>query len=152
MAGLGEASAVTGLIGLAGQTIQSASFLYRFFKSYQSIHPQIAGIGIELDSLLSCLGQIQDAVSHATTVSVTSTNAQAELENSLRRCYATVSEIGQQLDPVKTVKRSVIKKLKIAARDNYFPQLQHQLSIHREELAVLIGTLAWLVKHMHPVA
>jgi hypothetical protein len=83
-------------------------------------------------------------VSSATGVKILTDKTRTELEVSLRNCYSTVNNVEQRLDPIKLkAGSSRIKKLNIAAPSRYLPELRYRLSVHREELAVLLATLSW---------
>jgi hypothetical protein len=81
-------------------------------------------------------------VSSVTVIKILTYKTRTDLEVSTRNCQSTVNDVDQRLDPIKLKPGSGrIKKLKMAARSSYFPELRYRFSVHREELAVLLSAL-----------
>ncbi|KAI1618293.1 hypothetical protein EDD36DRAFT_426064 [Exophiala viscosa] len=144
MAVVGEAASIAGLAALAGQAIQAASSLYSFIKAYKNIHPTIERVASILQALHTCLSDVRRIALHADDVHGHHHPEVAEIFSSIKCCYDLFDQIEQRLDPIKSrVRRTIGKKLKIAANAGYFPSIYQQLSMQHQRLSTLLITATW---------
>lgn len=144
MAGIGEAATIAGLLSLAGQAVQAATVLYTYLKAYKNVHPRIADAAAELEHLHPCLSEIWKAASLAVSGAGPPPSSLALIFASLKRCHDCMSQIESGLDSVKTkARKSLLKKLKVAAEKDYFLNISVQLSMRRQELLLILGTSSW---------
>jgi len=148
MAVVGEVASIAGLVGLAGQAVKAASSLYSFIKAYRNIHSTIEQVASILQALHTCLSDVRRIALHADAVHGHHHPEVAEIFSSVKSCYELFDEIEKRLEPIKTrVRRTMVKKLKIAADDGYFPSIYEQLSMHHQRLSTLLITATWFVHH-----
>ena len=146
MAVVGEVASVAGLVSLAGQAVLAASSLYSFIKAYKNVHPQIQEVASTLQALHICLSGVRRIALHANTVHGQHHPEVAEIFASVKSCTELFDQVETRLDPIKNrVKRTICKKLKIAAEDGYFPSIYQQLTLHHQRLSTLLSTATWLV-------
>lgn len=146
MAVVGEVASVAGLVSLAGQAVVAASSLYSFIKAYKNVHPQIQEVALTLQALHICLSGVRRIALHANTVHGQQHPEVAEIFASVKSCSELFDQIETRLNPIRNrVKRTICKKLKIAAEDGYFPSIYQQLSMHHQRLSTLLSTATWLV-------
>jgi hypothetical protein len=144
-AGLGEAASILGILGVAGQAIESASTLYTFCKAYKVVNSELERMIQDIESLFNLLVEIKRLlpVLSATASSPEIINA---AQRQIQTCNVDLASWVQKIDflNLDTAKgpRAMYKKVKIVADKGYFAGIRTQLSSHREEITLLITVLA----------
>jgi predicted nucleic acid-binding Zn-ribbon protein len=141
------ASAVAGLLGLAGLAVQCASTLYTFCRKIPRVAVEVEAVLDEIRRLKQTLESIQqvDSDRSAQTMSIRTKGVVSKLQDEIVRCTTDLEAwntcmAALEMEDGKWAKNS-IKKLKLAADKGMFSETRLKISSHRDQLALLIELL-----------
>lgn len=145
MAGLGEAASFSGLINLAGQTVQAISALYTFYERYKTVDIQVEQIGKELGNLRNSLQQIEVLAADESTQTLQPTDAAATLSHHILECRDEIESWNRKLDSINLCgaqgAKRLLKKMKLSANREYLIGIRERLRFQREQLDLSLGLL-----------
>lgn len=144
MAGIGEASSVIAIAGLAGDTIKASFKLYTFCKSYESLDSNFEEIAKELQGLQDDVQQIE-RLSPTAPIDPTFNQQFSHLGLALADCRKFVEEWTKRIAALDLGsgkgRKAFVKKLKIVADQEYFPRIREGIMNHRKRINTSLNTL-----------
>ena len=144
MSVVAEAASVAGLVSLAGQAVQATSRLYAFIKAYKELSFETEALLKELAYLRDVLDGIAAVAEATSSANNDVTPAIRRLHGGLQRCRETIVEVEGNLKRViEPPEGHVLRKMKVAARKDFFDRLRQTISSEKESLSVLVGTTTW---------
>lgn len=144
-AGIGEAASILGILGVAGQAIESASTLYTFCKAYKEVTSELERMLTDIESLISLLVEIKRLLPALSAASASPGILDA-VQRQVQTCNADLATWTEKIDSLgldtAMGPKPMLKKVKIAADKGYFAGIRAKLSSKREEITLLIALLA----------
>lgn len=146
MSVIGEVASITGIISLAGQTLQAASSVYNLLKAYKRVQPRVLDIQAEVARLIETLQSV-------TPLGVRSSNPASDqltnLQTSVLRCESILENLRKQLKPLEATStgffKKFLKKTKIAADMECFSIISQQIHQCRADVSLHLEVLHGLV-------
>lgn len=146
-AGIGEAASIAGLFGLAGQTVQAASTLYRFVQAYKNVSIEIASTTEEIVRLENVLCHAQKLAADTPVSTLLSPDIVAALEKDIGLCRSDLQKWNEEVESLKHTQishpRKVLNKLKIASDKGFFLLIRAGISKHLKAITAILGLLDW---------
>lgn len=144
MSGIAEAASIVGIVGVAGQTIQSASALYSFCKTYRHVESDLGRISNDVERLNVILVQLERLLTNLSAAAHTETSIRAA-EYQIHACKNDLADWRQKIEGLglKDAKaaKKIKEKLKIAADKGFFTSIHARICSHSEQLTLVVAIL-----------